>query len=223
MKYFYCSFLALLLSFSATADGENKTGFLLGKSESGFALGPTKKDKPIISNGFYLALNLGFPSVSGSSLGTQFGLNLGNQWMFVKNETWGLGMNITWFRFGFSSYSIGTTTVVNLGLNFLEFGPMFSYALSEKMAFDAYVNIHPASMYLGISSGTNSVSGYTASSFFTRFTPGVRFRYNKFMVGFEPTVGAVKYSYANSNNSYSYANYTTASVFAPTFLLGFKF
>lgn len=234
--------LLLFFSFVVLTGAYASDGPVVGykyhkKSSFNYSRGITGNDKPMVSNGFYLAFNLAFPSLSGGtslsygtlgnlsnrSLGTSIGLEIGNQWMFYKNETWGIGLNVTWLRFGYSSYKVDNLVKYgNLGLSFLELGPMFSYAISEKMAFDAYFNVCPFSMYAGLAgSNSGNAQGYFAASAFTRFVPGVRFRYDKFMVGFEPTFGSMAYAYGNSSGG-TKTSYRVAN-FAPTILLGFKF
>jgi hypothetical protein len=126
MKKIYCAFLGLLFSANVFAGGDD-TKSLLGIS---------KRDKGMVSKGFYLHVGLGFNSyrVPQNILTDDFGtstktlvlpahnhsvfqpsLEIGNQFMFYRgnDEKWGIGMNFSWLTLGYGSYNATVPLVKN--------------------------------------------------------------------------------------------------------------
>ena len=182
------------------------------------------RDKPPISNGFYLNLGLGFPSLvatgglSGSfSLGTQFNLELGNQWYFVKNDKLGFGIKVSWLQLGYSGYKLGTSRTHVGDLKFIKFGPQFSVGIGDNMALDVALDVSPTSMF-----AANSVADFVYLYYGVLVGPNIRFRYNRFAVGGELSFGnliSTNLSNSQNPNGITYKN----SFLYPRIYVGFKF
>ncbi len=176
------TFLALAICFSlssAMAEGD-KTIMV-------------QKEKPLISNGLYLNLGLGFPSLVGNlntsgsfSLGTQFNLEIGNQWYFVKNDKFGLGFKVSWLQLGYSGYklAIGRTHVGDF--KFFKFGPQFSVGIANNMALDVAFDISPTTLF-----SANTPADMAYLTYGVLFGPNVRVRINRFAVGGELSFGSL--------------------------------
>lgn len=210
--------------FTAAASfaGGDKTGAFSG----------IQRDKDIIDNGFYLHVGLGLPSIADEDseslkLGFQPTFEIGNQWMFYKSDAFGIGMNVSWLTFGYSSktetygtggfeYDVKTGAVY---LSFLKFGPMASIAANDEMAFDVILDFSPT-VYFGASQVDDEDldNGFIMSGI--AISPAVKFRYKKLSVGFETQFG--KLNYANTNDDFDDADFK-ASYFNPRLLVGFKF
>lgn len=194
-----------------------------------------KKDKPIISNGFLLNLGLGFPSSKteggpSQSLGIQGSLELGNQWYFVKNETIGVGLKVSWLQAGYSKktesifgFDFGIRTI---DLRFLKIAPMFSYAITESLALDAYVDIAPTVMLTAVTSpamGTTSSDTDGSLGIGVLFAPGVKLRYHKLAFGFDYSLGSLATASSSDDaNTIDDGNYKV-SYAIPRVYIGFKF
>ncbi|MDX2191052.1 MAG: hypothetical protein SFY32_14420 [Bacteroidota bacterium] len=218
--------------------------------------------KGIISRGFYLNVGLAFPSQtlnvskatvkssSGSevnapadllpnsySLGLQPNIEIGNQWYFWKNDKIGIGLRVSWFQFGFSSYSF---TVNNLGdinptlfdLRLIKLAPQFTLALADKMALDFAIEFAPTFFVGAATKNTPAVNYvYGTSSLGLLITPGIKFRYQIFAAGFDFGFGSLGYGAAisgtsNTGTSTTNSTYTaagTANTLYPRIYLGFKF
>ena len=203
--------LATCLSLSSAMAEGDKTKSLL-------------RDKPPISNGFYLNFGLGYPSkvgalnTSGSvSLGTQFNLELGNQWYFVKNDKLGLGIKVTWLQLGYSGYKEGTSKT-NVGdLKLFKFGPQFSIGIGDNVALDVALDITPTTMF-----AANSVYDSAYLYYGVLVGPNIRFRFNRFAVGGELSFGTVKFrNMSSAQNPNGLTN--NVNILYPRIYVGFKF
>lgn len=215
--------LAICLSLSsAFADGE-KTA-------------KTKIEKEPISKGFYLHLGLGFPAYKPSylgivgptkSLGPQGNIEIGNQWYFVKNDKFGVGIKVSWLQFGYgqtteAGYSSKTAT---LDFRFLKIAPQFSLALGDKSALDIYIEVAPTVMLTG---NTEPSKEFAILNTGVLFAPGLRLRYGKFAIGADVSLGRLATNYTDksaSNTTVSnLGTYKSKSTFViPRIYIGFKF
>ncbi|TAH26607.1 MAG: hypothetical protein EAZ07_03880 [Cytophagales bacterium] len=183
------------------------------------------KSKPIISSGFLLNLGFAFPSVSvpgaPSSSSFQTNLEIGNQWYFAKTDKYGIGLKVSWFQFGYGSKSedlLGKTLrTYNIDLRFIKVAPMFSYAINDDMALDAYVDLSPTVIIQG-----NELIGSIGAGLL--FVPGARFRYKKFAFGFDTSIGSMNTAstFVDDDTDFEIPDYK-ASYFIPRIYVGFKF
>ncbi len=192
-----------------------------GDNQNESIIGINKK-KGMISNGLYLHLGLGFPSITGpTSLGIQPTFELGSQWMFYKNDNFGVGMNVSWFTIGGSSKANPGYRISSFHLGLLKFGPMASFSPVDNIAIDAYFNLSPT-MYLGASSYEYESVSNAYIMYGIAFAPGVKFRYKKLAVGFELQLGNQTYVNSDLEDDDDLANFKVSYV-NPRLLLGFKF
>lgn len=224
MKRIYTLVAALLVPLSMYAGG---TGVGL--------LNKTKDSDSMLGNGFFVNLGIGLPSMTQTeftkktqNMGVQPTLQLGNQWYFVRNsaENLGFGLNVSWLTFGASSYKVDATNqtlnAFDLYISPLRFGPMGTYAINEDMAIDGFFDLTPALHYGQIAAANNSSSddpthlilyGFT-------FTPGLKFRYKKLMVGAEYNFGNINATYKVDGQDDINTKVKFSSI---RFLLGMKF
>jgi len=156
-------------------------------------------DKNVISGGFFVLIGIGTPSFKYNDLaytassrigmGTQFSVEIGNQFMIYKQEgKFGIGISSSWFTFGYSSvvrsytfpydnyYSNGSTYTsyytanskfFNYDFRFLKFGPMGTVAVGP-LAIDASFDIIPLTLFVGGTSTPTTINTY--NSYYTGST-----------------------------------------------------
>jgi len=222
MKKFYVILFSLLSTTFAFAGGN-----------SGNVLTQVTSDKPIVDNGFYLILGIGVPSYNAGfasqSMGIQPSIEIGNQFLFYKTDKLGIGMNISWFMFGYSSKNEDiaygfTYKMHNVALQFLKFGPQVTVGLNDDMAVDAYLDIIPLNVNVGggvASASSGSDNTYAMLSAFSTFAPGIKFRYKVLTIGAEVQFGNQRYADTSTDNSSDIK--FDVSYINPRLLLGFKF
>ncbi len=194
-----------------------------GDSQNESIIGINKK-KGMISNGVYLHLGLGFPSISNfgtQSLGIQPTFEFGNQWMFYKNDNFGIGMNVSWLTIGGSSKAESGYRVSSFHLGLLKFGPMASFSPVDNIAIDAYFNFSPT-MYFGAYSYEYATVNNAFIMYGLALAPGAKFRYKKLAVGFEVQLGRQTYVNSDLEDDDDLANFKVSYV-NPRLLVGFKF
>jgi hypothetical protein len=171
----------------------------------------TEGSAQALKNGFSIKGQLGFPSnefgwteevtidsdlLNEYAYGVTYGLQIGNQWYLYKQESFGIALLVNWF-----DVTVGTKTVeTNLGklqrltldIALLEFGPLFTYAISDAMAIDAYYNLRPTAMSTGYKfddEDSEAFGGFGVTHGF-----GAGFRYSLLYAGVEYVMGSVKAS-----------------------------
>jgi len=183
-------------------------------------------DDGIVSNGFYWHLGIGFPSIKSVDFpnlgrekqGIQFTLEAGNQWMFLNTGSFGFGMNVSWLTIGSSVYKTEGVdeNVYDLHLGLIRFGPMASVGIGDNVAVDVFFNLNPTIKY-------NFWSSTTTESHMLMYgiawTPGVKFRFKKFAVGFENSFGRLR----GIDMEDSGIDTAKLSYMNPRILLGMKF
>lgn len=213
------SLLLLLCIFTLRVD-------MYGFSEEVFP------NKPIISNGFYLHLGIGFPARTylgyTSTLGPQINLEIGNQFLFFKTEKSGIGFKISWFQIGYGANreDLGYGNISSLpyrihtiDIRLLKLGPQYSVAFSNKVALDISLDFSPTVMYsIGFTYGNN-----TSIRHLGLFAgPNIRLRYKKMALGAEVAFGKLNskdlYKTTNPNQISYQSNYIFPRVY-----LGFQF
>jgi len=113
----------------------------------------------MIDKGFSIKFAFGFPESTyafdgdipfpdGLDINTTYGLEIGNQWYFLKEESFGLGLDVNWIdlQYGYASAEdplIGEIRRNTLEGSFLEFGPVATFAFKDMFAIDAYYNLRP--------------------------------------------------------------------------------
>ena len=193
---------------------------LVGLTTSLFA----QKDRTL-SNGFSVNLVLGFPSntfgVPSDSeiddqytIGTIWGVQVGNRWYFKPKENYGFGLMVNWVDFAVGVKS-GTVIGDNWGravidFSFLELGPVGTFKLADNMALDAYYNLRPtvlSSASVLTSSGSEDET-YAYVGVGVSHAIGAALRYKIFNFGMEYTMGAInsKGTYSGSSNNVTLAD-----------------
>ena len=183
--------------------------------------------KNILHGGTYILLGLGTSSgvISGAQngelrYGYQYNIEVGNQWLFIKKENWGLGMNVSWFTFGQSTYKsiVNDRTTKCLDLSLLRLGPLMSSKLNNNAAVDLYVNIAPSIKF----------TDYTETNF-DRYEfggmlgiLGLKFRYKKYAFGIETQNANYVGRYKPRYDSPSPYNTCDLKMFNIRFVLGVK-
>lgn len=183
-------------------------------------------DDGMISKGFYWNLGIGFPSFkitefSGFdrvSQGVQFSLEAGTQWMFVKNDRFGFGMNVSWITIGASSYKIKNTDnkALDVHVGLLRFGPMATVGLGDNAAIDVFFNLSPTVKYNLVTFANDDQSNNLM--YWMAWTPGVKLRVKKFAVGVENSFGSMTYANLDEGGGDFKVSYLN-----PRILLGMKF
>lgn len=116
----------------------------------------------MLDKGFSIKFSFGFPESSygfdgdipeltGIDVNSTYGLEIGNQWYFLDESNFGLGLDVNWFdlQYGGSSTTdplIGEIKRMTLEGSFLEFGPLVTFALNDFFAIDGYYNLRPTFM-----------------------------------------------------------------------------
>lgn len=184
-------------------------------------------DDGMISKGFYWNLGIGFPSykwvdipeAGRQSQGLQFTLEAGNQWMFVKNDRFGFGMNVSWLTIGGSTYKYNDLDykVYDINLGLLRFGPMASVGFGDNIAVDVFFNLNPTVKYnFFLDDQDNS---YNSLIYGATWAPGLKFRIKKFAVGFENNFGRLRSKDLDNKG----VKEVKLSYMNPRILLGMKF
>lgn len=159
----------------------------------------------MLKNGFGLKFHMGFPAAnygsdvdlsSDSQLDMTFGLQIGNQWYLVKEGFFGLALNVNWLDLNYGAKEIIPDRVLGYPLNrvvlevsALEIGPLITFALNERVAFDGYWNYKPTVMLSNVEDNQSSIA-YAGYGFTNAF--GVGFRFGKLYLGGELNVGNLK-------------------------------
>jgi hypothetical protein len=168
-----------------------------------------QKDRKLTS-GFSINLVTGFPSsdyglVKGDNVGSEYetgniwGAQVGNRWYFNPTEQYGLGLMVNWADISVAARAgsdyLGDWGRSVVDMSFLEVGPIGTYALSDKVALDAYYNLRPTAMATVFlrtfpSGGSDDVQT-TYSGFGFTHALGAALRYNIFNFGMEYVMGGI--------------------------------
>ena len=157
-----------------------------------YPLAIRKKDKGIISNGFFLHLGSSFVSKAGFSRAqnlAMYGLEIGNQWYFTDNPDWGIGIKTSWLKVEYGQSGIGNNiTAIAASASMFRTGIFGSKAIGDDLAVDVFLDADPI-----ISVGAYEGFGYDNSymAWGVVFTPGVRLRYKKLAFGAEIATGNI--------------------------------
>jgi hypothetical protein len=147
------------------------------------------------------------------------GLELGHKFTFTKfaDDKLSFGMMVDWIDFNFGRTVEFNAAAAFVNVGFLEFGPSFTYALNDKIGFDAYYQLKPT-----VFSRVFAVAqrARTTASVGTGFSHavGIGFRYSLFSVALEPNFGSIQITNTDADNLVTRANTTNFRI-----LLGFKF
>lgn len=167
-----------------------------------FSLNLQAKDRTL-SNGFSMNANLGFvnsdfgtPALISHDefdFATMWGFQIGNRWYFSPTETWGFGLMVNWFDLSFvGATSNGDDLVAIADMAAFELGPVFTYAITDGMALDAYYNLRPTYMIAATTDGTgliNSANAYGGFGF--THALGLAYRWKVLWVGIESVFGSI--------------------------------
>lgn len=188
MKTRFLSICLLALSFTGFADNLAVRQWT-----------KTSDDDPMLNNGFYLHMGMGFPRFTiGNSTqnpGNQYNLEIGNQWYFTKIGSMGLAFKVSWLQFGYctKSYSFGSMkTDVNIyEVRLPKIGPMFTYSTSDKSAIDASLDLSYPVLTQVYDPEVGDTKAYPYGG--VSISPCIRFRYKKFAAGIDYSFGNVRY------------------------------
>jgi hypothetical protein len=175
-----------------------------------------------LSKGFSVNLIIGVPSaaygltsdkkIDGNSVseeykfGSVWGVQIGNRWYFSPTKNYGFGLMVNWADISFA-VKAGTDTDGDwaraaIDFSFLEVGPVGTFALTDKLALDAYYNLRPTvfsnAWVWSYSSGGSADETYAYVGVGVSHAIGAALRYKIFNIGMEYTMGAI-----NSSGSYS--------------------
>ena len=160
----------------------------------------------MLDDGFSLKFSIGFPPAEygfdgdipvpeGFALETTFGMEIGNQWYFYKNEHFGVGLDINWFDFVYGKTKINDPLLVESAdrftfeASFIEFGPVVTYAINDLFAIEAYYNLRPTYMATWYREGPDDDVVVRNYSFLHAVGIGARLKF--FYIGYESTFGTV--------------------------------
>jgi hypothetical protein len=174
-----------------------------------------KKKFGMLGGGPYILFGIGYPKgqikqleppnyTDDSKLGVQYSGEIGYQHMFFKSKSrkLGLGLNVSFFTLGKSSYSPPdnpSDSYIIRSYGFFRIGPTATWAFHKNMAVDIFFNLMPT-----LQKGTRISTTYDASTGITTTTvvkatglggliiPGIRFRYSIISVGFEYQYASIK-------------------------------
>ena len=194
---------------------------------------PQFQSKPIISKGVYLNLGFGFPTLGDQFRGVMPNLEFGNHFLFYKNEKFGVGMKMGWINVGVSTFTSTYYTsswtgyysdiqMVNLDIRFVKFGPLATFAFTEAVGLDVYIDAIPT-VIVGVGTGTDYYGdehGYGDAYFGLLVAPGAKFRYKMFAAGVDLSVGNL---YGSSDLNDDDDSDITSFMFMPRIYAGFKF
>ena len=175
-----------------------------------------------LSKGFSINLIVGVPSATygltsdkkmdGNSVGEEYkygsvwGLQIGNRWYFSPTKNYGFGLMVNWadISFGVKTGTMNSSDWARAAIDFsfLEVGPVGTFALTDKLALDAYYNLRPTvfsnAWVSSYSSSGSADETYTYVGVGVSHAIGAAFRYKIFNFGMEYTMGAI-----NSTGTYS--------------------
>jgi hypothetical protein len=159
----------------------------------------------MLEKGFSVKFSFGFPpsqyGFDGElplpeelEINTTFGLEIGNQWYFLKREHFGLGLDINWFdvvygRAKMDEPLLGEVNRLTLEGSFLEFGPVATYAINDLIAFEGYYNLRPTYMATYYYENPDDFVLLRNFNFLHGLGIGVRLKF--VYVGYEYTFGSV--------------------------------
>lgn len=158
----------------------------------------------MLENGLSIKFSFGFPSseygLSGDiplpeelRIKKTYGLELGSQWYLLKREQFGLGLDVNWFdavygRAKMDNIFVGTVNFMTLEVSFLEFGPVATFALSDKIAVEGYYNLRPTYFVGYYYENSDDYVLVTDFSFMHGLGFGVRLKF--IYIGYEYTFGS---------------------------------
>ena len=220
MKHFYLSFLILISSIEIFAGVNDHTD----PHGNGFRLNLRFG----LTSSYFLGDGTYETNGENSTVpGITYGLELGNKWTLYKfNENFSLGLMVDWINIegGYKTQEVAniTTGTAVIDLGFLELGPSFTYALTDKIGLDAYYQIQPT--YFTAGRVTDGDAEYSGGFGFTHAF-GLAFRYGVLSIGYEPNIGSIKAESISATSAFVNAAPEEVDVNTTrhTILLGFKF
>jgi hypothetical protein len=160
-------------------------------------------DKAMNEGGFFLNIGLVVPSkqcyvplIATNNSSDKFGvgpvLEVGNMFRIKDFNDHALGLRATWLSASYSSFSNSNVDMSYLQGSVLRIGPYFTYSISDEMAIDCYYQI--GATYVLDSKTDTAASGRSNAGYLgATHNMGVSFRYKVFSVGFDMSLGSVKY------------------------------
>lgn len=157
----------------------------------------------MLDGGFSLKFSFGFPPtqygydgdlplMGDIQVNTTYGLEIGNQWYFLKGEKFGLGLDVNWFEILYSHSKLRDLLFDRINRNtlegsFLEFGPVATFALNDMFAIEGYYNLRPTYMATWFYKNSDDYVILYNFNIFNAFGIGARFKF--LYIGYEYTFG----------------------------------
>ena len=210
------------------------------------AIGDVYGQTKSLKSGYSINLITGFPSAKNYGLkGLDpdlrnrlfIGLEMGNRWYIKPQEKFGIGIMVDWFDITMpflevdppKEFSNNQMYIFNASI--FELGPIVTFAINPDLGIDAYYNLRPTYMNMGIylDEDWETGEGYdaedqTAMGF--SHTCGVALRLKSFALSFEYLLGNIKttdgLTFSNGDWDINF-NSTTLSSNHFRIMLGFKF
>jgi len=168
-----------------------------------FFSGQSIAQSEMLDNGFSIKFAFAFPQSSygfdgdipipsGLEVSNGFGIELGNQWYLMEQESFGLALDVNWLDLQYSFSKTNDATYgdlkrITLEGSLLEFGPLATLALNDKFAIDGYYNLRPTFMVSYFYENTDDF--VLLNDFTFAHALGLGIRFNILYVGYEYTFG----------------------------------
>lgn len=190
--------------------------------------------KEFVSSGIYVNVGIGFPTLGGNSRGVMPNVEFGNHFLFFKKEKFGVGMKFGWVNLGLSTFTdtyygnnfyYSSVDMVNFDFRFVKFGPLATFAFTEKIGLDVYIDAVPT-MIIGVGTGTDiygDETSYSDAYFGVLVAPGAKFRFRMFTAGLDISVGSLYGDSDIDDDDDNDTDLNTRAMFMPRIYAGFKF
>jgi len=157
-----------------------------------------QKDRKL-TNGFSINLMKGLPSKTFAALPEDdgfykfplHGLQIGNRWYFKPKEKTAAGLMINWLDISLANKG-NESFAFDIAL--LEFGPIYSIAINENIAIDAYYKLNPTFFSRADNKGNDDFLIYSGFNFTHAF--GAAYRWKALNI-------AIEYNFGNINGKQS--------------------
>jgi hypothetical protein len=137
------------------------------------------------------------------------GLEIGNMFRLTDFEPMAIGLKVTWVDFGItgfkanSKYSEYNIKGFSIDLRALKLGPYFTYAISDKMAFDVFYQVVPTFIIGGMAGEyndgiTTETVGYPVLQYGLGHEIGLTYRFDILSVGFGYGMGSMRTQFSTT-------------------------
>ncbi len=185
-----------------------------------------QKDR-ILSKGMSLNFEYGLPSdlyaCESNNISQEYkfdkvlGFQMGSRWYFNPAEKYGIGLMINWLDVTTGKTGTTDSLLTSVEISMIEIGPVITFAITDKIGFDAYYNFRPTGFVKSIGNPTD-MTGFYGYGF--SHAIGGAFRFSVLNIGAEYVIGNIKCQSTSSDISPNEANMNLNSF---RLLVGFKF